>query len=345
MSTQQTGASGSRPGARPALRPCSYVGSGNLPCRFKAAQGRRYCFWHDVEAPKTGPLVSPLLVRLVHEKVNMEGFQLPGIDLECRQLQGALLVKANLEGAHLFRVNLDEAHLFGANLKNATLFKASLANANMRSADLTGANLLGSNLKGTRLEGSNFGRKHILVNEHKGDEEVHKGNRIDAMKYWHEGEEIYLALLNNFREAGRSDEASEMFFRMMVVKRKVMPRFTVERWGAWLMEAMCGYGERPMRIVVSCLALILSTAAIFFLLGIKSPDTGGIISFHTDQSLLEDLKVFGSCVYFSIITMTTTGYGDFTPAGPTRLIAGLEAFAGSLLMAIFILVFTRKMMR
>lgn len=343
VTSRQTGSTGARP-AKVALRPCGYVGSGNVPCRFKAAPGHRYCFWHNVEAPKTGPLVGPLLVRLVRENVNMEGFQLPGVDLECRQLQGAQLVKANLENAHLFRANLDDAHLFSANLKNATLFKASLVNANLRSANISGANLLGANIKGTRLEGSDLGRKSIVVNERKGNEDAHRGNHIEALKHWHEAEEIYLALLNNFREAGRNDEASEMFYRMMVVKRKVMPAVSVARWGSWCMDVLCGYGERPMRIISSCLVLILGAAFIFFFLGIK--DSGGqTVGVETGLGMHENIKAFANCVYFSVITMTTTGYGDFTPNEVTRSFAGAEAFIGSFLMAVFILVFSRKMMR
>jgi hypothetical protein len=283
-------------------------------------------------------------VRLARENVNLEGFQLAGIDLECRQLQGAQLVKANLEGAHLFRVDFTGAHLFSANLQNATLFKANLTNANLRSANLSGANLLGADLKSARLEGADMGRRSILINEIKGNHEAHQGNRVEAEKYWHEAEEIYLGLLNNYREAGRNEEASEMFYRMMVVKRKVMPRASVGRWGSWCMDILCGYGERPMRIVTSCLALVLGAAAVFFLLGIRSP-AGETIGYFSDHSFYQNFKDFGLCCYFSMITMTTTGYGDFTPTDVTRSFAATEAFPGSFLMAVFILVFTRKMMR
>jgi hypothetical protein len=327
------------------LKPCGYIGTGGIPCRFKAAAGRRYCFWHDAEAPKTGPLVGPLLVRLSAEGVNMEGYQLAGIDLECRSLRGGQLVKANLEGAHLFRADLDEAHLFSTNLKDATLFKASLVNANMRSANLSGTNLLGANLKGARLEGADMGRHSVLVNELKGNHEAKQGNTVEARKYWHEAEEIYLALLNNYREAGRNEEASEMFYRMMVVKRKVMPKSSVGRWGSWCMDAVCGYGERPMRIVLSCLVLVLGCAALFFLLGIKSATTGEAVGINTGSSFAHNMHDFGLCAYFSMITMTTTGYGDFIPNEVTRSFAATEAFLGSFLMAVFILVFTRKMMR
>jgi hypothetical protein len=41
--------------------------------------------------------------------------------------------------------------------------------------------------------------------------------------------------------------------------------------------------------------------------------------------------------YFSLVTLTTLGYGDITPASPlTRLFAGIEAVQGALYLAIFI---------
>jgi hypothetical protein len=45
----------------------------------------------------------------------------------------------------------------------------------------------------------------------------------------------------------------------------------------------------------------------------------------------------GQLVYFSLVTLTTLGYGDITPAAPlTRLFAGIEAAQGALYLAIFI---------
>ena len=43
------------------------------------------------------------------------------------------------------------------------------------------------------------------------------------------------------------------------------------------------------------------------------------------------------CLYFSVVTWTTVGYGDVTPANPlARAFAAAEAFNGYIVMAIFI---------
>lgn len=38
------------------------------------------------------------------------------------------------------------------------------------------------------------------------------------------------------------------------------------------------------------------------------------------------------CIYFSFTTYTTLGYGDLTPSGPLRFMAGMEALTGLLLI-------------
>ncbi|MDB5966191.1 MAG: Ion transport 2 domain protein [Polaromonas sp.] len=50
-----------------------------------------------------------------------------------------------------------------------------------------------------------------------------------------------------------------------------------------------------------------------------------------------DLKGFGpvsllNCIYFSAETFTSLGFGDIAPVGPIRLLAGLEALNGLLLI-------------
>ena len=43
--------------------------------------------------------------------------------------------------------------------------------------------------------------------------------------------------------------------------------------------------------------------------------------------------LFGEFVYFSAITYTTLGFGDITPVGPLRVLAGVEAITGPILSA------------
>jgi hypothetical protein len=56
----------------------------------------------------------------------------------------------------------------------------------------------------------------------------------------------------------------------------------------------------------------------------------------------ENLEQF---LYYSMVTLTTLGYGDFTPVGISRAIAAIEAFTGSFTIALFVVVFVKKMTR
>ena len=45
----------------------------------------------------------------------------------------------------------------------------------------------------------------------------------------------------------------------------------------------------------------------------------------------------GSLLYFSLVTLSTLGYGDIIPASPwARMLASLQAVAGTLYLAVFI---------
>jgi len=51
-------------------------------------------------------------------------------------------------------------------------------------------------------------------------------------------------------------------------------------------------------------------------------------------------------LYFSVITFSTIGYGDFYPASPlSRLLVGIESLAGALFLALFVFVIGRRVAR
>ena len=55
---------------------------------------------------------------------------------------------------------------------------------------------------------------------------------------------------------------------------------------------------------------------------------------------------FGACLYFSMVTFTTLGYGDLYPnPGFPRALAAGEAVLGMILMSLFTVVLARKFIR
>lgn len=74
------------------------------------------------------------------------------------------------------------------------------------------------------------------------------------------------------------------------------------------------------KLILAAFTTVLSYAAVYRVLGIV--DSSGQV--HTGIS---------DCIYFSLVTWTTIGYGDFYPSKEARLIAGSEGLIGYIYMA------------
>lgn len=120
------------------------------------------------------------------------------------------------------------------------------------------------------------------------------------------------------------------------------------------LDFICGYGEKPYNVLRFSVIIIFLSAILFSIFGIAtSPesiklnvDLSEVISGKTSKIFL-DFKLmnkilhnFGKCLYFSTVTFTTLGYGDFRPfEGRGRIIAGTEAFIGAFTMALLVYTF------
>jgi hypothetical protein len=102
-----------------------------------------------------------------------------------------------------------------------------------------------------------------------------------------------------------------------------------------------GYGERPMRPLFIALVVIFLWAGFYWLGGAIVPSDSGLepaarAAYEPD---------FGECLYCSIVTFTTLGYGDYQPKEPYRLLAASEALLGAALMAVFVVCLSKKYVR
>ncbi len=113
-----------------------------------------------------------------------------------------------------------------------------------------------------------------------------------------------------------------------------------------------GYGENPWYVIRFALIIIFLFAIILNFSGIVNSDrTNLIIEFikeskggeYTLKYLGPILGSFLDCLYFSVVTFTTLGYGDFQPAvGLSRLIVSFESIIGAITMALFVYTFARR---
>ncbi len=94
------------------------------------------------------------------------------------------------------------------------------------------------------------------------------------------------------------------------------------------------HASRPDRIVAGISGYLIigfMWASLYALNEVIRP--GGLVD-SSDQALPGN---DGELLYYSLVTLTTTGYGDFVPVSPSaRLLASLESVAGTLYLAVFI---------
>lgn len=300
-------------------------------------------FWRDATLDRRldAGLAATLQAR-AHNGSPMQGFRLKhanlsGIDLVHHGSRDGY----TLHEADLYRADLQNAHLFALDLRGSSLMKADLRGANLHCADLRDCNLLGVRLDGARLDNVIWDRQ--LIQERKARQKQRAGDFASARQYYAEAEETYRNLRLRLEKAGLFEQAGQFFHREMVMRRLQMPRLSGQRLLSWLVDLFSGYGEKPLNVVLFSLGLILLCSVLFFLVGVRHGDLP--LGLALERGWAANLSDLLDCLYYSVVTFTTLGYGDITPHGYARPIAAFEAFAGSFTMALFVVVFVKKMTR
>lgn len=310
---------------------CKHVFRSGTSCTEHPHPGSELCFWHDPKADKSGHEIKGMIEERYRRGETLESVVLNGAQLENVRLSGA-----NLHNAQFKWANLKNAHLFGADLTHASLFKAALQGANMKEAKLGDAELLGAMFEETKLQFISLGGRdgYTVKNEIEGKLHEKRGEIEQARVKYFEAEEIYRAIKRNLKNSGMAFEAGEYFFKEMVMSRKQMPFYSFGRLWSKLMSISAGYGEKPHRIIGFSLAYIVLCAIIFSFMGIRHA-SGHFFQFSSSASFAENLAVLYDALYFSVVTFTTLGYGDFTPVGAGKMVAMIEAYSGAFCISLF----------
>lgn len=103
-----------------------------------------------------------------------------------------------------------------------------------------------------------------------------------------------------------------------------------------LLYVLHGFGERPQRIFLNAVAA-LGIFGLSFLLVSTFSSAHGVV--HSNGTALDNPW---DALYFGAVTFTTLGYGDYTPYGLSRLLAGCESFTGLLMAALFVTALARR---
>ncbi len=173
----------------------------------------------------------------------------------------------------------------------------------------------------------------------------------------------YGILKRNYEALHRHDDEDWAFYRFKISRRRARPS---SWWRPWiklgrfldwlLLDVGCGYGTSPMSAVGAAVVLILSFAVVYFLfpsmlpleqlpfapgtgIGVRLPLIGS-----DDEYGLANRIVIG---LFTSVSTFTDGLGGLreTSKGWMNLVLMTESLMGTLLWGLFIVAFSRKVIR
>lgn len=159
----------------------------------------------------------------------------------------------------------------------------------------------------------------------------------------------YGLLKRNFEALHRYEQEDWAFYRFKVNQRRARPRTWRRPWGKlahfadWLMlDHGCGYGTNPSRAVRAALLIILGFAAVYAsgidLLNVERTPFAGPPSSAANRCMIAAL---------TSVSAFTSGFGDIRGAaqGWMNLPLIAESLLGTLLWGLFIVAFSRKVIR
>lgn len=257
-----------------------------------------------------------------------EGIWLQGVDLNGAHLENAELWNANLENADLREAHLENANLWLGHMVNANLMGVHLENANLSGAHLehawgNGAYLRGACFSNAKLQGANFSAAIVDGETIVWDCEVDNktnfmGVGLDSARIEPETKQIleYNIRRMNWEQWYRGKSENILIIRIHQLLTLPVRLF-------WYVS---NYGLSTWRIIFTFFILAFFFAAIYYVCGILNPP--GIVSslFEGKERLVPVWLVPFRTIYFSIVTMTTLGFGDMH--------ANCQSFLGHLLLTV-----------
>jgi hypothetical protein len=235
-------------------------------------------------------------------------------------LRKANLWNADLSGAGLIWADLREAILIQAKLRGTWLIGANIENANLLNANLKGSNLTNANLEGANVSGVTYNR-------------------------WGKYRGIRVATCYGSPRFKRFAQDQDFIEELKEESR--LGRFF---YWLWLVSTDCGRSFWP---------LFLWFFFVCFVFGAAYSDRGIPACLSWLPSPLQNLLIvidpriefkhtasWFSPYYFSVVTLTTLGFGDITPVNTAgQIFVALEVLLGYAILGLLISILANKVAR
>ncbi|MBU7014168.1 MAG: pentapeptide repeat-containing protein [Theionarchaea archaeon] len=161
-------------------------------------------------------------------------------------------------------------------------------------------------------------------------------------------EKSYRNVKNALLERGNYSAAGEFYYQEMEARRSRTSR--TNRLWMTLYKWLCGYGEKPQRVILISLAVIVVSALIFLFNGITILGENDPV--RIDHSIFDIrptwqlFRDFLGTLYYSGTTFSHLAQPTIVPAGGlSRAAVAIEGFLGIFLIILFAVVTARKMIR
>jgi len=168
-------------------------------------------------------------------------------------------------------------------------------------------------------------------------------------------EAIYRDLKESFKAHGNDDYSGKFYYREMEMRKKGTSIKEFWRWsGLHFLKTTCGYGEKPFYIIIWSFVIIIGFAGLFYFTGIEIKNYLRIVHsnrrlcriYEASSSPKEAISYFFFSLFFSITSFSTLGSNYVKSKGKwTYRLSAIESFIGALLIAIFVYLILRKLLR
>jgi uncharacterized protein YjbI with pentapeptide repeats len=150
----------------------------------------------------------------------------------------------------------------------------------------------------------------------------------------------YIKLIKNFRELEQFEDADAAYYQYRRLSQ-ASKEWSYSKLMDVVAGASCGYGVKPERPLIWAFCLIMLFTLVYWLgKGIKRlKENDG------DKNRVSRWAAFYNAFYFSVVTFTTVGYGDWYPVDRYRIVVMIEGVLGWLLLALFIVTLANVMIR
>jgi tetratricopeptide (TPR) repeat protein len=132
--------------------------------------------------------------------------------------------------------------------------------------------------------------------------------------------------------AGNLEEARKVYKHEINARRKYAWsywRFSQLLWYCFLRWVL-GYGENPLNLLIGSIILYIGLFPLLY---------------YTCCGTVKNANDVFDLMYFSVVTVTTVGYGDMSPVGWARLFASIESILGLITFGLLVAVLVKRVSR